>query len=59
MAGDRTLLSNRIEKVGPVVTFGDNNKGLTQGYGSLEAGNIIIDNIFVVHGIRHNLLSIS
>ena len=48
-----------VEKVGPMVTFGDNNKGLTEGYGYLEAGNVIIDNVSVVQGVKHNLLSIS
>ena len=59
MTGDRALLSNVVEKAGPVVTFGDNSKGLTQGYGSLQAGNVIIDNVSVVQGLQHNLLSIS
>ena len=45
MTGDRALLSNVVEKAGPVATFGDNNKGLTQGYGSLQVGNVIIDNV--------------
>ena len=43
MTGYRALLSNVVEKVGPVVTFGDNNKGLTEGYGCLQAGNVIIE----------------
>ena len=59
MTGDRALLSNVVEKAGPVVTVGDNNKGLTQGYGSLQAGNVIIDQVSVVQGLQHNLLSIS
>ena len=59
MTGDRALLSNVVEKAGPVVTFGDNSKGLTQGYGSLQAGNVIIENVSVVQGLQHNLLSIS
>ena len=59
MTGDRALLSNVVEKAGPVVTFGDNNKWLTQGYGTLLAGNVIIDNVSVVQGLQHNLLSIS
>ena len=59
MTGDRALLSNVVEKVGPVVTFGDNNKGLNQGYGSLQARNVIIENVSVVQGLQHNLLSIS
>ena len=48
MTGDRALLSNVVEKVGSVVTFGDNSKGLTLGYGSLQAGNVIIDDVSVV-----------
>ena len=59
MTGDRALLSNVVEKDGPVVTFGDNSKGLTQGYGSLQAENVIIENVSVVQGLQHNLLSIS
>ncbi|XP_074351444.1 uncharacterized protein LOC141690552 [Apium graveolens] len=48
MIGDRALLSNVVEKVGHVVSFGDNSKGLTEGYGCLEVGNIIIDNVSIV-----------
>ena len=59
MTGDRALLSNVVEKAGPLVTFGDNNKWLTQGYGSLQAKNVIIDNVSVVQGLKHNLLGIS
>ncbi|KAL8103453.1 hypothetical protein AgCh_027874 [Apium graveolens] len=44
MTGDRALLSNVVEKASPVVTFGDNSKGLTEGYGCLQAGNVIIEN---------------
>ena len=43
MTGDRALLSNVVEKAGPVVTFGDNSKGLTELYGCLQAGNVIIE----------------
>ena len=59
MTGDRALLSNVIERAGPVVTFGDNSKGKTEGYGCLEAGNVIIEDVSVVKGLKHNLLSIS
>ena len=59
MTGDRALLSDVVEKAGPVVTFGDNITGLTQAYGSLQAGNVIIDQVSVVQGLQHNLLSIS
>ena len=59
MTGDRAMLSNMVEKAGLVVAFGDNNKGLTQKYSSLEAENVIIDNVSFVQGLKHNLLSSS
>ena len=59
MTGDKALLLNMVEKAGLVVTFGDNCKGLNQGYGSLGSVNVIIDNVSVVQGLKHNLLSIS
>ncbi|KAL8155978.1 hypothetical protein AgCh_001147 [Apium graveolens] len=37
MTEDRALLSNVVEKAGPMVTFGDKSKGLTEGYGCLQA----------------------
>ncbi|XP_063937502.1 uncharacterized protein LOC135147810 [Daucus carota subsp. sativus] len=43
MTGDRALLSNVIESAGPIVTFGDNSKGRTTGYGNLLAENVIIE----------------
>ena len=33
-----------VEKTGPIVIFGDANKGFTKGYGCLEVNNIVIDN---------------
>ena len=59
MTRDRALLSNVVEKAGPVVTFSDDNKGFTTGYGNLEIGNVTIENISLVEGLKHNLLSIS
>ena len=50
MTRDGALLSNIIEKAGPVVTFGDDKKGFTTGYGNLEIGNVIIENISLVDG---------
>ena len=59
MTGEKSLLTNVVEKAGPVVTFGDDNKGFTTGYGNLKIGNVIIENISLVEGLKHNLLSIS
>ena len=35
------------------------SNGFTTGYGNLEIGNVIIENISLVDGLKHNLLSIS
>ena len=59
MTGDKALLSNMVEKVGPWVTFGDDSKGFTKGYGNLDIGNVVIENISLVDGLKHNLLSVS
>ena len=59
MTGDKALLSNMVEKAGPWVTFGDDNKGFKKGHGNLEIGNFVIENISLVDGLKHNLLSVS
>ena len=59
MTGDRALLSNMVDKAGLIVTFGDDNKGFTKGYGCFEVNNVVIYNISLVEGLKHNLLSIS
>ena len=58
MTGDMALLSHFEEKAVPLVTFGDDNIGTTMGYGNLEVGNVIIEDIALVDGLKHNLLSI-
>ena len=57
--GDQSLLTRFEEKVGPCVTFGDDNKGFTLGYGMIEKENVIIEKVALVDGLKHNLLSIS
>ena len=52
MTSDRALLSNLIEKAGLWVTFGDDIKGFTKVYGSLEIGNVVIENISLVDGLK-------
>ena len=59
MTGDRALLSKVVEKAGPVMTFRDDSKGVTTGYGCLEVGNVIIEEVSLVNGLMHNLLSVS
>ena len=59
MTGDRSLLEDVVEASGPSVTFGDNNKGKTIGYGVIRRGNLTIEKVSLVDGLKHNLLSIS
>ena len=59
MTKDQSLLTRFEKKAGPGVTFGDDNKGYTLGYGMIEKDNIIIEKVVLVDGLKHNLLSIS
>ena len=36
MTGDSSLLTKFVEKAGPNITFGDDNKGYTMGYGLIS-----------------------
>ncbi|KAK1369394.1 hypothetical protein POM88_035486 [Heracleum sosnowskyi] len=44
---------------GPTVSYGDGNIGQTLGYGNIIIGNVIIEKVALVKGLKHNLLSIS
>ena len=44
---------------GPLVTFGDNSKGFTMGYGKIVSGNVVIEDVALVAGLEVNLLSVS
>ena len=46
MTGDKALLSQFVEKTGPTITFGDNSKCYTVGYGRLEIGNVVVMAVF-------------
>ncbi|KAL8088640.1 hypothetical protein AgCh_038427 [Apium graveolens] len=59
MTGDKALLSQFKEKAGPLVTFGDNIKGFTMGYGKIVFENVVIDDVLLVAGFEVNLLSVS
>ena len=59
MTGDSTLLSKFEERAGPSITFGDDSKGFTVGYGLITKENVIIDKVGLVDGLKHNLLSVS
>ena len=59
MIGDFTLLTEFKERAGPSITFGDDSKGFTMGYGLISKEKVIIDEVALVDGLKHNLLSIS
>ena len=59
MIGDKAMLSQFEEKASPQITFEDDDKGFTMGYGNLNVGNVIIKEISLVGGLKHNLLSTS
>ena len=59
MTGIKALLTDSVRMDGPSVSFGDGNKGETLGYGSIVIGNVIIENVALVEGLKHTLLSIS
>ena len=59
MTGDKSLPSQFEEKVGPAVSYGDGNLGQTLGDGNMETGNVIIEKVALVSGLKYNLLSVS
>ncbi|KAL8147581.1 hypothetical protein AgCh_005049 [Apium graveolens] len=59
MTVNKALLSDFVEKAGPGVSYGDDNMGKTMGYGNINLGNVIIETVALVSGLKHNLLSVS
>ena len=60
MTGDKGRFKELELKKGGVVTFGDNSKGQIEGIGSIgNHSSILIENVLLVNGLKHNLLSIS
>ena len=60
MMGDSNLFSKFKKKNGGNVTFGDNAKGKVIGIGTIgKDSSICIDNMLLVDGLKHNLLSVS
>ena len=59
MTGNKSLLSRFEKKAGPAVAYGDGSIGKTLGYGSISIGNVIIEDVALVEGLKHNLLSVS
>jgi len=59
MTGDQYLLNNIIFKEGGKVFYGDNSQGKIIGMGSISFEHFVLDNVFLVDGLKHNLISIS
>jgi len=59
MTGDMSLFLTLTMKEGGTVGFGGNQTGKIIGSGTIGSSSISINNVWLVDGLRHNLLSIS
>ncbi|GKA36473.1 retrovirus-related pol polyprotein from transposon TNT 1-94 [Tanacetum coccineum] len=58
MTGNLTLLCNFVEKYLETVHFGNDQFAPILGYGDLVQGNIMINRVYYVEGLNHNLFSV-
>ncbi|GJS95852.1 retrovirus-related pol polyprotein from transposon TNT 1-94 [Tanacetum coccineum] len=58
MTGNLTLLCNFVEKYLGTVRFGNDQFAPILGYGDLVQGNIMINRVYYVEGLNHNLFSV-
>nr|KYP52978.1 Retrovirus-related Pol polyprotein from transposon TNT 1-94 [Cajanus cajan] len=61
MTGDPSKFSSLKLKNEGSITYGDNNKGRILGHGNIgnSSSQTLIENVLLVEGLNHNLLSIS
>ncbi|CAJ2645214.1 unnamed protein product [Trifolium pratense] len=59
MTGDKQLFSKLTMKEGGSVGFGGNQKGKIIGTGTVGNSSLSINDVWLVDGLKHNLLSIS
>nr|GEX48380.1 DNA-directed DNA polymerase [Tanacetum cinerariifolium] len=57
MTGDRSQLTNFVNKFLGTVKFGNDHVEKIMGYGDYKIGNVIISRIYFVEGLGHNLFS--
>lgn len=57
--GIKFLLTDFVEKYGPIVTFGDTSKGEVNGVGKMRWRSIELKDVFSVKGLQKYLISIS
>nr|GEZ78038.1 integrase, catalytic region, zinc finger, CCHC-type, peptidase aspartic, catalytic [Tanacetum cinerariifolium] len=58
MTGNRSLLTNFVEKFPGTVRFGNNDFAMIAGYGDVVIGSMTIKKVYYVEGLGHNLFSI-
>ncbi|KAJ9547376.1 hypothetical protein OSB04_019919 [Centaurea solstitialis] len=59
MTGTLELLSHYVNKEGSSVAFGSNQIGKIKGYGIIVKGEITVNQVSYVDGLKHNLISVS
>lgn len=60
MTGDPTRFISLSYKTSGHVTYGDNNKGTIVGISKIQTpSSYVIENVLLVEGLKHNLLSTS
>ncbi|KAJ9566681.1 hypothetical protein OSB04_002647 [Centaurea solstitialis] len=59
MTGTQELLSSYVNKEGSFVTFGGNKQGRIKGYGMIVKGEISVNQVSYVDGLKHNLINVS
>nr|GEV62681.1 hypothetical protein [Tanacetum cinerariifolium] len=58
MTGDRSQLTNFVNKFLGTVKFGNDNVEKIMGYGDYKIGNVTISGVYFVEGLGHNLFSV-
>ncbi|GJT00051.1 hypothetical protein Tco_0821220 [Tanacetum coccineum] len=56
MTGDRSQLTNFVNKFLGTVKFGNDHVAKILGYGDYQIGNVTISRVYYVEGLGHNLL---
>nr|GEX48504.1 hypothetical protein [Tanacetum cinerariifolium] len=58
MTGDRSQLTNFVNKFLGTVKFGNDHVAKIMGYGDYKIGNVTISNVYFVEGLGHSLFSV-
>nr|GEV13378.1 integrase, catalytic region, zinc finger, CCHC-type, peptidase aspartic, catalytic [Tanacetum cinerariifolium] len=58
MTGDRSQLTNFVNKFLGTVKFGNDHVTKIMGYGDYQTGNVPISRVYFVEGLGHNLFSV-